>query len=137
MESFFERPLRAETEQLLSFADVEATSRLPVGLRRIPNDLAFKAGELRDEMSQIFDADFVSRAEIDGIRPLVPLGCKNNALRGVVNVKEFARRGSCSPQYNLGLIRFQRLDALPDDGGDDVRRVWIEVIAWTIQVHRK
>src|SRR5439155_3857081 len=55
LEALAQRGARAEAEQLLGARRVETPPRLAVRLRRVPDDLAVEADELRDELRGLAD----------------------------------------------------------------------------------
>jgi len=71
---------RDETEALAGLARVQRPSRLPVGLRRVPSDLAREARHLGDQLHELPDRDLLAHAEVHGVRPVVALGGENDPL---------------------------------------------------------
>src|SRR5262245_33527856 len=63
-EPFLERRRGGESEGRRGARGVEHAARLTVGLRGIPDDLAAKIGEPRDEPDQIGDPDLETGADV-------------------------------------------------------------------------
>ena len=109
---------------------------LTVGLGRVPADLAFEPRQASDEFNQLADRDLGTDAEVDRLGAVVPFSRQDDPIRCIVDVQELARRRARSPHLDLVVATFARLDALLDQGRDDVRACGIEVVARPIQVHR-
>ena len=80
---------------------VEAAPRLAVRHRRVPHDLAFEAGELRDQLGELADRDLDARAEVHGLGAVVALGGEHEPFDAVVDVEELARRRAVAPEHDL------------------------------------
>jgi nitroimidazol reductase NimA-like FMN-containing flavoprotein (pyridoxamine 5'-phosphate oxidase superfamily) len=125
---------RAEAEGQLGTLGVHGAARLAVGLAGIPDDLAREAGLARDLLRQLADPDLAARAEVHRLGRVVALRRQHDALGGVVDVEEVARRRARAPGLDHALAALDRLDALPDQRGDHVRGARIEVVAGAVQI---
>ena len=119
-QAFLEGHIRLEAELLARAVNVELASRLAVGLGRVPNDLAFESGELRDQRHQVADGDLAARAEVHRLGLVVALGGEDDRPRRVIDVEELARRGPGTPDGDRPRMRVARLNALADERGDHV-----------------
>src|SRR5260221_14098066 len=82
--------IRSSLAKLLRGArSVQATTRLPVRLRRIPADGAPIAASFADLFKQSPDRNLLARSEIDGIGFLVLFRCRHDPFRRVFHVKKF------------------------------------------------
>jgi hypothetical protein len=66
LESFPECMLRVKAKEFFGPADIQAPSRLPVGLGGVPYNLSCKAGLCGYHGGKIENRDFLSCAQIDG-----------------------------------------------------------------------
>src|SRR4029079_19761058 len=55
----------------------------------------------------------------------------------VLDVEELTCGRAVAPERDLTLAALARLDHLPDERGDDVRRLEVEVVARSVEVHRE
>ena len=86
--------------------------------------------------SRIGDLD--AAAQVDRLARVVALGRQHDALGGVLDVEELARRRAVAPQHDLARRRARaRVDELADHRRDDVRRLQVEVVARAVEVHRE
>src|SRR5438034_6927062 len=113
---------------------IELAPRLPVRLRGIKPDIALKAAHLRNEAGKVSDASLLTAAEIDRLRAIVALHCRDNACCAVPHVQELAGRLPRAPDGDRSIARIDRLDALADERGYNVRRSRVEVVARPIQI---
>ena len=76
-------------------------------------------------------------AEVDRLGAVVALGREDDALGGVVDVEELARGAAGAPDLDVvASPRLARVDALLDQGRDDVRARRVEVVARAVEVDR-
>ncbi len=115
---------------------VERAARLAVGLRGVPADLALEAGQADDQLDQLADRDLAPDAEVDRLGAVVALGGEDDPLGGVVDVQELARGRAGAPDLDVVGARVAGVDALLDQGGDDVRAGRVEVVAGAVEVDR-
>src|SRR5438128_2288821 len=116
---------------------IERSARLPVRLAGIENEPPLEAHQGADQLGEVTDPDLTSAAEIDGIGTFVPFASSKDALSGVLDVKELARRRPVTPERYLLLTGFHRLVDLADDRWNDVRGLQVEIVAGPIQIHWK
>src|SRR5262249_51355329 len=64
-EPLLERRLGDEAKARGRARRVEHPSRLAIGLRGVPDDMALEARQLRDQADQVLDRDLLSRAHVD------------------------------------------------------------------------
>src|SRR5262249_7608118 len=137
LEPILERRPRPEAEGALGARHVEAAARLSIRLRGVPDDPTAEARERDDSLGQIADRDLEPRPDIHGLRPVVALARERDRLGSVLDEQELARGLARSPDNHLVQTGLARLDALADQGRDDMRRTRIEVVAGAIEVHRQ
>ena len=85
-ETFVQGMTGLKSELFFSPADIQAPSRLPVGLGRIPCDLSCKAGFRRDHGGKIADGDFFPCSQVDGQTSIIVFCGEQDANRSVLHV---------------------------------------------------
>src|SRR4051812_34818389 len=133
LETFAQRCLRLEAEQLARAGCVDASPRLAVRHRRVPGDLPPEADDVGDELRELADRDLLARAEVHGLGSVVALGCEHDALDAVLDVEELARWRAVAPEHHFFLTGAH----LPDEVGDHMRVGLVEVVAWPVEVGRQ
>ena len=96
--------MRARKPKSRSARDnIELPARLAVRLRRVPADLAGEAGQSAISSARSRIAISSPDAEIHRLGTVVLLGGEHDALDGVVDVEELARRRAVAPEHDLAL----------------------------------
>src|SRR5712692_4083397 len=95
-----------EAELLLRPARIQAASGLAIRLRSIPDNPPTKVTQFSDQLSQVLNSDFHSRAQVHRLRLVVPFRCQDNRLRRILDVQKFPRSPARAPGNNLFLPRF-------------------------------
>ena len=88
LEAFVEGHFGLEAEELFGTRYVEPAAWLAVGFGGIPADLAFEADELYNFFDEVFDCDFESCADIDGLCAIVAFGGEKYAFGGVTCINK-------------------------------------------------
>src|SRR5450759_4738496 len=109
---------RAEPELLFGAIDVELAPRLTVRLGFIPDDLALEAGQLRDQLRQVFDRDLGRTSNVDRVGFVVALSGEDDRPRRVSNIKELAGWSSRSPNLYRSRACLACFQALADERRD-------------------
>src|ERR687898_203885 len=71
LETLAQTGLRPEAEEALGLRRVERAAWLPVRHRRVPDDLAAEAGQVRDQLRDLPDRRLDARAEVDRLGAVV------------------------------------------------------------------
>src|SRR6185503_11525813 len=108
-------------------------SRLAVRFRRIELDATLEAADGGDSPREIGNRPFLARADVDGIAAVVALTRQQDRVDNILDIEELPRRRAVTPDFDPIGSLFHRLDTLLDQGGNDVRRPWIEVVARSVQ----
>lgn len=90
-----------ESKELLGSSDVQAASRLPVWLRRVPHNVTSKTDVACYKHCEFSDRNLLSASEIHGISSVIVFHRKQNRFRGILHVEELSRGRSIAPQDNL------------------------------------
>ncbi len=125
---------RLETEQLPRPRHIQATPRLAVRPRGIETHFAVEAGLARDQFRQLGDGNFAAGADVDRIGRFQDLGGADHGPRCVFDVEKLARRLAGAPDRQHAVAAILGLDALADQGGDDMRTFQIEIVARAVKV---
>src|SRR5439155_20966616 len=125
---------RAESEGPLGAARVETAAGLAIGAARVPHEVAGIARGLADEIGEVAHGNFRSRAEVDGQAVGVALGGQEHGLRGVLHVEEVARRVPRAPAGDRRRVSALRLEALADQGGNDVGSLEVEIVTRPVEI---
>src|SRR5581483_8973513 len=72
-------------------------------------------------------------AQVDRLGAVVPFRGEHQPVDAIVDVEELARGGAVAPEHDLAV----RLDHLPDQRRNHVRRLEIEVVARAVEVRRQ
>ena len=91
-----------KAKQFFGSTDIQAPSRLPVGLGGIPINLSCKTGLCCDHGGKIANRDFLPCPQIDGQTSFILFGCEKDPFRGVLYIQKFSGRRSISPQCECG-----------------------------------
>jgi len=87
-QAFVEGHLGLEAEELFGSRDIEPAAWLAIGFGGVPADLAFEAGELYNFIDEVFDCDFESCTDIDGLGAVVAFGGQEDTLGGVACINK-------------------------------------------------
>src|SRR6266481_1259292 len=136
-QSDLEAGARSELEVLFGARRIQASTRLPVGLAGVPDDLPFEARKTRDELDEIPDRDLGARSDINRLVPVVSLCREHDPLRGIPRVQELAGRLPGAPHGDRVIARFDRVDALLDQGWNDMGGSRIEIVPRTVEIHQQ
>ena len=135
--SLFETDLCLPIKKLPRSLGVQTPPWLAVRLGRIPTDLTFETGQTSDQFDQILDRDLAAGAQIDRGGVVHHFGGPNDALGGIIHVEELPTGGARPPALDVIGTRIPGRDALSDECGNDMRGMQVEIVARTVEVHRK
>ncbi len=122
-----------EAEELPRAACVDAAAWLSARLRLVPDDPTVVACDGSDELGELADRDLLARSEVHGLGAVVALRGEDEALDAVLDVEELPRRRAVAPEDDLVL----GLEHLPDERGNHVRGLEVEVVPRPVQVRRQ
>ena len=108
-ESFVKGGLGFEAEEGSGPGDIQTPPGLTIRLGGVPANLAWEARQFGDLLGQVLDADLLSRAEIDRLGAIVPLG-------GIVKAEGLGD----GPLRGKGSFAMLRLTTPPARSGDAV-----------------
>src|SRR5712692_2560713 len=75
-----------EAELLLRPARIQAASGLAIGLSSLPDNTPTKVTQFSDQLSQVLNSDFHSRAQVHRLRLVVALCRQDNGLCCILDV---------------------------------------------------
>src|ERR1700682_6080870 len=108
--------------------NLEASTRLTVGLGRLPDDVTSVADKTPKGLDEFLDRDLATRAEVDRLGPVVTFGGKNNPSRGGGDKQELEARRPVSPDFDIPQSPLFSLDNFPDQRRYYVRGGGIKVV---------
>src|SRR5919109_2822928 len=103
-----------EAEQFVRAGHIQATARLPVGLRFIPNKLAIEADFGGNELRQLTNSDLFAGPKVYRLGAIVTLSSQHDGLGGVFHIEEFPRRRPIAPESDLITPSLSRFHTLAD-----------------------
>jgi hypothetical protein len=110
--------LSREPESLARPRCVERTPGLPIGLRRVPPDLAGKAGQANNDCDEVTDGDLATGAQVHGLRVVIAFGGEAYAIGSIVDIEELSGRCPRAPHDDVVVASLTRVDALLDERRD-------------------
>lgn len=101
LQPFFKGGLRFKTKERLGPTHIQLTAWLTVGFGRVPNNASMKTGQPGNGLQQVANADLGAASQIDGFTIVIMLGCAQDAVGGILDIEELARRRAITPGFDL------------------------------------
>ena len=115
-------------------ADVQQLAGSAVRAGGIPLYAPLVAYHLRHQGGQVLDADFLARACVHRFVAAVVVHKEHAELGEVVDIKEFAERGTISPAGHARRSGYLRFVEAADEGGQHVAVFGVVVVVGPVEV---
>jgi hypothetical protein len=116
--------------------NVEHLTRRAVRLARVEAQLSAEADHLAHDLRQLADRDVLTPADVEQLVAVVAVHQEQTGVGQVVDVQELATRRARAPYDRFALAALARFVELPNERGQHVRILQIEVVARPIQIGR-